>query len=383
MRLIYGLVLFFILACNSAYTQVTVNTDGSPPDPSAIFDVKSSNKGILLPRMTLNERDDIVNPAEGLFIFCTNCGLNGTGMLCLYTGGEWFTLSLCKIPAPTSSVHLLPLSTIVWNWNPVPGATGYKWGTTNSVSSAIDLGTDTSKTEMGITCDSLYTRYVWAYSECGYSVPLILTQSNSDCFTCGQVISINHTEGVVAPVDKSTTYATVTGISGDPDKCWITSNLGSSNQASAVSDATEASAGWYWQFNLAQGYKHDGANRSPITVWITSIIEYSNWLPETDPCAIELGNYWRIPTNSEYFNIDEVNGWANWNGPFGSDLKMHAAGNLNSSNGNVQVRGIAGFYWSSSQGLTSTGKNLYFLSSACTTTTGAKASGYSIRCIKE
>ncbi len=383
MRLFYGLVLFIFLACNSAYPQITVNTDGSPPDPSAIFDVKSSNKGILLPRMTLNERNNIISPAEGLFVFCTNCGLNGTGMLCLYTGGEWFSFSLCKIPAPTSSVNLLPSSEIVWNWNSVPGASGYKWGMTNSVSSAIDVGTDTSITETGIICDSLYSRYVWAYSECGYSVPLLLTQSNSNCFTCGQVITINHIAGVVAPVDKSTTYATVNNVPGETDKCWITSNLGASNQATAVDDATEASSGWYWQFNLAQGYKHDGTTRTPNTTWIISINEYSNWILTSDPCALELGGTWRIPTNTEYSNLDASGGWANWNGPFGSALKMHASGNLNASTGNLQLRGTVGFYWSINQGLTTTGKNLYFLSGACQTTTGTKASGYSLRCIKE
>jgi len=43
--------------------QVGVNTDGSLPDNSAILDAKSSTKGVLLPRMTLHQRNDILNPA--------------------------------------------------------------------------------------------------------------------------------------------------------------------------------------------------------------------------------------------------------------------------------------------------------------------------------
>ena len=45
---------------------------------------------------------------------------------------------------------------------------------------------------------------------------------------------INHlAANGVAPVDKTVTYSTVTGIPGEPTKCWITSNLGASQQATA------------------------------------------------------------------------------------------------------------------------------------------------------
>ena len=71
--------------------------------------------------------------------------------------------------------------------------------------------------------------------------------------SCGDNLAISHTAGVVAPVTKAVTYGTVnTNLSGS-DKCWITQNLGADNQASSPSDSTEASAGWYWQFNHMQG----------------------------------------------------------------------------------------------------------------------------------
>ena len=56
-----------------------------------------------------------------------------------------------------------------------------------------------------------------------------------------------------------------------------------------VNDATEASAGWYWQFNLKQGFKHDGSSRTPYTTWINSINENTDWNSANDPCVIELG----------------------------------------------------------------------------------------------
>ena len=52
--------------------QVAVNTDGSNPDTSAMLDVNSSNKGILIPRVTQSEIEAIANPANGLMVFNTD-----------------------------------------------------------------------------------------------------------------------------------------------------------------------------------------------------------------------------------------------------------------------------------------------------------------------
>ncbi len=73
-------------------------------------------------------------------------------------------------------------------------------------------------------------------------------------------------------VNKTIDYSTIeTNLSGG-NKCWITQNLGSDRQALSAADATEESAGWYWQFNRKQGYKHDGVARIPGTSWVTSMM---------------------------------------------------------------------------------------------------------------
>ncbi|NVO21244.1 MAG: tail fiber domain-containing protein [Bacteroidetes bacterium] len=71
---IIGLFIFILLGLNSQ-AQVAINTDGSAPDNSAMLDVKSIAKGMLVPRMTAAQRDAIVNPAPGLLIFCTDNNL--------------------------------------------------------------------------------------------------------------------------------------------------------------------------------------------------------------------------------------------------------------------------------------------------------------------
>ena len=287
--------------------------------------------------------------------------------------------------APTAGTHVPGPTQIVWNWSTVTGATGYKWNTTNNYATATDMGTATTKTETELTCNTPYTRYAWTYNSCGNSTALTLNQTTSSCsFTCGSSLVINHVTGAVAPVTKTVTYGTVTNIPGEASKCWITSNLGADHQASAKNDATEASAGWYWQFNRQQGYKHDGTTRTPNTTWITPINENSDWIIANDPCTLELGAGWRIPTSTEWTNADASGGWTNWNGPWDSGLKLHAAGYLHAYMGSLLLgRGTEGLYWSSSQYSSGFGYYFYLVAYGSEVNFTPKAGGFTLRCLKE
>lgn len=203
-------------------------------------------------------------------------------------------------------------------------------------------------------------------------------------FACGLTISINHlVSGGVAPLNKTVAYGTVNGIPGEPARCWITRNLGAAQQATVVSDATEASAGWYFQFNRKQGYQF-AISRTPSTAWNSTNDNLSaTWEEAKDPCTIELGAGWRIPTSTEWTNVDAGGDWVNWNGPFGSALKIHAAGNLANSNGALQLRGTAGFYWSSAQFDANFGFYLFFNSLGSNLDLNSKAYGFSIRCLRD
>ncbi|RZL98283.1 MAG: hypothetical protein EOO88_60810, partial [Pedobacter sp.] len=52
--------------------NVAINTDGSAANTSAILDVHSTEKGMLVPRMTQTQRNAIATPATGLLIFQTD-----------------------------------------------------------------------------------------------------------------------------------------------------------------------------------------------------------------------------------------------------------------------------------------------------------------------
>jgi hypothetical protein len=99
-----------------------------------------------------------------------------------------------------------------------------------------------------------------------------------------------------------------------------------------------------------------------------------------------LGSGWRLPTSTEWTNVDASGNWVDYNGPWSSDLKMHAAGFLSANdNGWLFYRGSFGYYWSSSQ----TGGAGYYLFLAssyyggCFITPGAAANGNAARCIRE
>jgi len=58
-----------ILLTTSLIAQVAINEDSALPDGSAMLDIQSTDKGLLIPRMTTAQRDAISNPITGLMIF--------------------------------------------------------------------------------------------------------------------------------------------------------------------------------------------------------------------------------------------------------------------------------------------------------------------------
>jgi uncharacterized protein (TIGR02145 family) len=81
------ITVFTLCFSFAAFSQVSINDDGTKADSSAMLDVKSSTKGFLPPRMTTEERDDITDPADGLIIYnLTTKSLN------YYAYGFWYEL---------------------------------------------------------------------------------------------------------------------------------------------------------------------------------------------------------------------------------------------------------------------------------------------------
>ena len=82
------LLLFMLTIGIISHAQVAISTDASAPDNSAMLDVKSTNRGMLAPRMTTAQRTAIATPASGLLVFD-----NTTQSFWFYSAGSWVELT--------------------------------------------------------------------------------------------------------------------------------------------------------------------------------------------------------------------------------------------------------------------------------------------------
>ena len=112
---------FIILLSQSSIAQVAINDDGANPDASAILDIKSTDKGMLIPRMTTAQRTAISSPATGLLVFD-----NETNSFWFYDGSTWGNLTtvsafeyntLTNVVSPDTSVINLANADFVFGSN--------------------------------------------------------------------------------------------------------------------------------------------------------------------------------------------------------------------------------------------------------------------------
>jgi hypothetical protein len=80
--------LLFISLTNISYSQ-NIGIGTITPDASAALEIKDSTKGILIPRMTMNQRNAIQNPAEGLMVYQSD----STKGYWYYDGAVWKNIS--------------------------------------------------------------------------------------------------------------------------------------------------------------------------------------------------------------------------------------------------------------------------------------------------
>jgi len=89
------IVAFFMLLSLKGYCQqgVAVNASGTTADPSAMLDVSSASKGLLIPRVSLNSTTDVTtipSPAVSLLVYNTNPSMTGGAVgFWYFNGTNW------------------------------------------------------------------------------------------------------------------------------------------------------------------------------------------------------------------------------------------------------------------------------------------------------
>ncbi len=90
-----------------------------------------------------------------------------------------------------------------------------------------------------------------------------------------------------------------------------------------------------------------------------------------------------MPTSTEWLNLKAGGNWTNWNGPYDSQLKLHAAGAINYWNGTITSRGTWGYYWSATQETLFYGYGVRFNPNEFRLYQYEKEYGLPVRCIRE
>lgn len=93
--LVIAMCSMLLLGQNSFSQGVAINENQADPHASAILDVSSTDKGILVPRMSTAQRTAIGSPAKGLMVFDNDLNqfwfYNGTGWAAVGGGDNIYT----------------------------------------------------------------------------------------------------------------------------------------------------------------------------------------------------------------------------------------------------------------------------------------------------
>lgn len=331
-------------------------------------------------------------------------GMNGYQYRCIVSGtypppatSNAAVLTVADVPvAPTAGTNSPSQTQIVWNWNTVSGATGYKWNTINDYATATDNGAGISYTQTSLTCNTAYTLYVWAYNTCGNSPPVTLSQTTSACSTCGNSF---------VDVRDGQTYTTV--LIGA--QCWMKQNL---NIGTMVNNAVETTDNGTIEKYCYNNTSSNCTTYGGLYQW-AEMVQYYNGASNTaswssaptGPLQGICPAGWHLPTDAEWTTLMNLlggsavaggeikeTGLTHWNSPntgatnssgftaFGGGFRY-----ANPSFGFSNLKGTANF-WSCSEGSVPgqawnyipsynwAGINIY---------DSQKALGYTVRCIKD
>tara|TARA_B100000795_G_scaffold259675_1_gene234849 strand:+ start:3764 stop:5089 length:1326 start_codon:yes stop_codon:yes gene_type:complete len=90
LKLLTSLMILLILSFSNhkiSAQSMGISSTSITPDPSSILEMRTTTKGVLIPRMTTAERDLISLPANGLMIYNTS-----TSRFNFYNGSTWVVL---------------------------------------------------------------------------------------------------------------------------------------------------------------------------------------------------------------------------------------------------------------------------------------------------
>ena len=372
---------------------------GETPDASAVLDIQSNNKGLLLPRLSTAQRDDINNPQTGLLIFNTtlncveiNIGTPSTpSWNCLETYVPVAFMLSCDSAVVTGTLKAGTAASGVSAKVPYTGGNGgtHSGQTVNS----------TGVTGLTATLAS------GSFTNGADSLTYVISGTPSAADTASFALNIGGQNCTlrlaVAPAAASCTCCAK--INATDYKDFMCHNLGASNTSADPMIPSWEIIGGYWQWGrpaqAAAGPTGPNAgetNEGAVAGWDSSYPADGSWLDASksanDPCPPGF----RVPTKDQWTAIVANNpqtalgSWGSSSTNYssgrtlGTKLMLPATGWRVGTNGTLYSRGFSGLYWSSTHTVDDEAWSLYLDSGGATWNyTDDRRRGFSIRCIAQ
>jgi hypothetical protein len=389
---------------------------GTNGNASAVLELRSNDRGLLLPRLTSAERSAIVSPAEGLVIYnttegCVEINLGSSASpdwnCLLAITGRVESLNCDAAVLPGTLIEGVAVSGISISI-PYTGGNGNHYNAQSISSTGVT----------GLTA----TRIAGVLADGNGSLTYKITGTPSGAGTAsfalsigGQSCTLNLTVSVPAPGSGCGAY-----VASGVWKEFMCHNLGANTSAYPFTPSWELNGNYYqWGRNPAC-FGRDGEdaanpcsspvygvaapwgnttfndNAGAITGWNTTFAPSGAWSDGSktvnDPCPAG----WRVPTAAQLTGLvnNELNPWmsvgtweissTNYSAGiiFGQYLFLPAAGGRGGGgDGSVMFRGRLGYYWSSTE--SGNAQFLYFDSGGVHMGADTPLGGFSLRCIAE
>lgn len=411
-QLVVGLcaLLLSFITTNPLTAQNIIG--GATGDPSAVLDLRSSSKGLLLPRLTTEARSAIANPAEGLLIYNTSLGCveinlgnsSSPDWVCMLAlSGRLASLD-CDGVTHNGTVTVGEEASGVSSVIPYTGGSGGFYDAQAVPSTGVT----------GLTA----RLSAGAFASGSGSLTYTITGTPSGEGTATFVLNIG---GQSCTLNRTVVEICGAYVAAGVWKEFMCHNLGANTNADPLTPSWELIGNYFQWGRNPTCFGRDGIdgtnpcsspvygasgpwgsttandNAGAITGWSTTPASDDAWRDDVktsdDPCPAGF----RIPTQAQWNGLVNpslntrtfVGTWGenstNYSNGlrFGNTLFLPAAGSRDSNQGWQGVRGSRGDYWSSTSSADANARHLGFESSDAGTGSIPRNLGLSLRCIAE